>query len=224
MSIMPNPGYRVVAVQMSATHPLLGTLSDETITDSLELAELVGVNDTLIVDDEEMYGMVVNINVIFAAEGTEPTTYSVEVAYDQTKGTVTGAGDYVEGSNVRLVAMPATHYEFYAWLDNNTGDTVGRESVYAIANIDRDYFLTAIFVASTGIDDVDMDNVTIYSNDNVIVVRGAEGKQVTLFDVNGRMLSREARAAENVEFRVNNSGVYLVKVANAAAKRVVVIR
>ena len=224
MSIMPNPGYRVVAVQMSATHPIYGTLYDETITDSLELAELVGVNDTLIVDDEEMYGMVVNINVIFAAEGAEPTTYSVEVAYDQTKGTVTGAGDYVEGSNVRLVAMPATHYEFYAWLDNNTGDTVSRESVYAIANIDRDYFLTAIFVASTGIDDVDMDNVTIYSTDNVIVVRGAEGKQVTLFDVNGRMLSREARAAENVEFRVNNSGVYLVKVANAAAKRVVVIR
>ena len=224
MSIMPNPGYRVVAVQMSATHPIMGTLFDETITDSLELAELVGVNDTLIVEDEEMYGMVLNINVVFAAEGAEPTTYSVEVAYDQTKGTVTGAGDYVEGSNVRLVAMPATHYEFYAWLDNNTGDTVSRESVYAIANIDRDYFLTAIFVASTGIDDVDMDNVTIYSTDNVIVVRGAEGKQVTLFDVNGRMLSREARAAEQVEFRVNNSGVYLVKVANAAAKRVVVIR
>ena len=224
MSIMPNPGYRVVAVQMSATHPIMGTLFDETITDSLELAELVGVNDTLIVEDEEMYGMVLNINVVFAAEGAEPTTYSVEVAYDQTKGTVTGAGDYVEGSNVRLVAMPATHYEFYAWLDNNTGDTVSRESVYAIANIDRDYFLTAIFVASTGIDDVDMDNVTIYSTDNVIVVRGAEGKQVVLFDVNGRMLSREARAAEQVEFRVNNSGVYLVKVANAAAKRVVVIR
>ena len=224
MSIMPNPGYRVVAIQMSATHPLMDTLYDETITDSLELAEMVGMNDTLIVDDEDMYGMVININVIFAAEGAEPNRYTVEVAYDQTKGTVTGTGEYVEGSNVRLVAMPATHYEFYAWVDNNTGDTVGRESVYAIANIDRDYFLTAIFVATTSIDDVDMDNVTIYSTDNVIVVRGAEGKQVVLFDVNGRMLSREARAAEQVEFRVNNSGVYLVKVADAAAKRVVVIR
>ena len=42
--------------------------------------------------------------------------------------------------------------------------------------------------------------------------------------MNGRMLSRKASATEHVEFRVDNSGVYLVKVANAAAKRVVVVR
>lgn len=219
----PNAGYYTYAVQMSISHPVYGVIVDTTITDTAELAAVAGVLDTLlIVEDPDMYGMIVNINVIFAAAGTVPDVYTVSVGYDMSRGTVTGQGDYVEGSTVTLTAVAFPGYEFYAWVEDN--DTVGRQTVYTINNIDRNHNLTAVFVVKTGIEDVEADNVNIYSTDNVIVVRGAEGKQVVLFDVNGRMLSREARAAERVEFRVTNSGVYLVKVANAAAKRVVVIR
>ena len=219
----PNAGYYTYAVQMSISHPVYGVIVDTTITDTAELAAVAGMLDTLlIVEDPSMYGMIVNINVIFAAEGTVPDVYTVSVGYDVSRGTVTGAGEYVAGSTATLTAIPYTGYEFYAWVENN--DTVGRQSVYTIGNIDADHHLTAIFVVKTGIEDVEADDVKVYSTDNVIVVRGAEGKPVVLFDVNGRMLSREARAAERVEFRVTNSGVYLVKVADAAAKRVVVIR
>lgn len=222
LSFQPNPGYYVYAVQLSQTHPLYGTIVDETITDTAELAEMVGVVDTLVVDDAELYGLVYTVNVIFAAVGTQPNIYNITVGYDITKGTVTGDGPYVEGSSATLSAIAFDGNEFVAWVEN--GDTVGRNTVYTIDNITADHHLTAVFVTKTGIEDVDADNVDIYSTDDVIVVRGAEGKQVVLFDVNGRVLSREARAAERVEFRVTNNGVYLVKVADAAAKRVVVIR
>ena len=69
-----------------------------------------------------------------------------------------------------------------------------------------------------------MNNVTIYSTDSKIIVRGAENNSIYIYDVNGREVTREANATENVEFRMSSTGVYLVKVGNAPAKRVLVVR
>ena len=231
--IQPNPGYYIYALQLTATHPLIGVLADETLTDTSEIAEYIAemAAEPLIVD-AEMYGLTVSINVLFAAEGTTPNEYTVTVNYNATMGNVLSNGEpvangtnitVIEGSSITFTANANSNYRFVAWVDN--GDTIeGAQTVYTISNIDADHSVAAVFEAVQGIDDVDMDNVNIYSIDNMIVVRGAEGKQVVLFDVNGRMLSRKASATEHVQFRVDNSGVYLVKVANAAAKRVVVVR
>ena len=231
--IQPNPGYYIYALHLTATHPLIGVLADETLTDTSEIAEYIAemAAEPLIVD-AEMYGLTVSINVLFAAEGTTPNEYTVTVNYNATMGNVLSNGEpvangtnitVIEGSSITFTANANSNYCFVAWVDN--GDTIeGAQTVYTISNIDADHSVTAVFEAVQSIDDVDMDNVNIYSVDNMIVVRGAEGKQVVLFDVNGRMLSRKASATEHVEFRVDNSGIYLVKVANAAAKRVVVVR
>ena len=223
MSINVNPGYYLYSLHLTMTLPGYGTEDTTLMGDDIMagIAEL-GLFDTAVVVDEYMLGASITVSAIFAADGTEPVVYNVTVGYDMSRGTVTGAGPYVEGSNVTLTAVAFPGYEFYAWVENN--DTVGYNTVYTINNIDSDHYLTAVFVVSTGIDDVESDNVNVYSVDDMIVVRGAEGKQVVLFDVNGRMLSREANASERVEFRVSNSGVYMVKVGNAAAKRVVVLR
>ena len=174
-----------------------------------------------------IYSFTVNSDVIlmavFAENDSSVNYYTVSVAYDNSKGRIDGEGEYEEGSSVSLIAYPFENYEFVAWLDENM-DTLSTNTAYMIVNLQSNRALTAIFRPKNSINDVEADNVTVYSVDNRIVVRGAEGRQVFLFDVNGRMLSREASAAENVEFRVNNSGVYLVKVGNAAAKRVVVLR
>ena len=47
---------------------------------------------------------------------------------------------------------------------------------------------------------------------------------VYIYDVNGRIVRSEANVSDNVEFTMANTGVYLVKVGNAPAKRVVVMR
>ena len=165
----------------------------------------------------------VTLMAVFAENDSSLNYYTVSVAYDNSKGRIDGEGEYEEGSSVSLIAYPFENYEFVAWLDENM-DTLSTNTAYMIVNLQSNRALTAIFRPKNSINDVEADNVTVYSVDNRIVVRGAEGRQVFLFDVNGRMLSREASATENIEFRVNNSGVYLVKVGNAAAKRVVVLR
>ena len=69
-----------------------------------------------------------------------------------------------------------------------------------------------------------MNDVTIYSSDTRIFVRGAEGYDVYVYDVNGRVMNSQLNAGEMVEFRMPATGVYLVKVGNAPAKRVLVVR
>lgn len=67
-----------------------------------------------------------------------------------------------------------------------------------------------------GIDDVNMGNIHIWSADGRIVVEGAEGKTVQVFDMMGRRI--------NTEHVTLNTGVYMVKVGNAPARKVVVMR
>ena len=176
------------------------------------------MNSNVVVSTSATYtfDVVADITLTAVFEADPLPIYTVTVIYDETMGTVTGAGEYEEGSLVTLTATPKTGYRFVSW---STGDT---ES-FINFTITSDMTITATFEL-VGIDDVDMENVTIYTADSRIFVKGAEGKQVVLYDVNGRAISREANAAETVEFRVNASGVYLVKVNNAPAKRVVVVR
>ena len=176
------------------------------------------VNNGIAVSTANPYTFTVTSDVTLTArfEADPKPVYTVTVIYDETMGSVTGAGEYVEGTLVTLTATPKTGYRFVQW---STGDTEN----FINFTITADMTITATFEL-VGIDDVDMENVTIYTADSRIFVKGAEGKQVVLYDVNGRAISREANAAETVEFRVSAAGVYLVKVGDAPACRVAVVR
>ncbi len=142
---------------------------------------------------------------------------------DAAMGTVTGAGNYEEGAECVLIAHANAGYRFVRWMNGteqvgNEGDTILTFTVTANITI------TAVFEENDGIENVDMSDVTIYSTDSKIVVRGAENQSIYVFDVNGRVITSEANAAETCEFRMSNTGVYLVKVGNAPAKRVLVVR
>ncbi len=78
--------------------------------------------------------------------------------------------------------------------------------------------------SGVGVSDVIPDNVEIFSVDGRIIVQGAEGNDVYVYDVNGRVIDRKQDVLSTVEFRLSASGVYFVKVGKAPARRVVVIR
>ena len=159
----------------------------------------------------------------FEADPVEPTYYTVTVVYDATMGTVDGipTEPVTSDDDITLTARANEGYVFKGWVIGT--DTMSTEATYTFHATD-DVTIEAVFAAKTGIADVDMADVKVYSVNDVIYVNGAEGHQVYLFDVNGRVLNHSAKAGEHVEFRVANTGVYLVKVGNAAAKRVVVAR
>ncbi len=148
--------------------------------------------------------------------------YTVTLVSDNTTmGTVSESGVIVENGYFTAVATPNDGYRFVAW--KNGSEIVSTTATY-VFQVTEDITLTAVFEENVGIDDVDMDNVTIYSANSTIFVKGVEGQDVHVYDVNGRMMYRELNAAENLEFRMTATGVYLVKVGNAPAKRVVVVR
>lgn len=165
----------------------------------------------------------VTLIAVFAENNPDVNYYTVTVTYDQSRGRVEGAAEYEEGSTVSLVAYPFEHYEFVAWLGENN-DTLSTNTAYTISNLQSNRSLTAIFQPKTGIEDVEGVSATIFSVDNRIVVKGAENMNVYVYDVNGRAVSKQNNATETVEFTMQNTGVYLVKVGNAPAKRVVVVR
>jgi hypothetical protein len=71
-----------------------------------------------------------------------PSSYQITVlANDNTKGTVTGSGDYAANSTVSIAAIPYTGYRFAQWSDGNTQNP---RTIMITQNIT----LTAIFVTN----------------------------------------------------------------------------
>ncbi|MBR6899344.1 MAG: hypothetical protein IKN29_03510, partial [Bacteroidales bacterium] len=75
-----------------------------------------------------------------------------------------------------------------------------------------------------GVDEVETVNVKLYSDGGHVVVEGAEGQRVILYDAVGRKLAVKQDEYGLLRFEVPVSGAYLVKIGNLPARRIVVIR
>ncbi|MCR5445011.1 MAG: T9SS type A sorting domain-containing protein, partial [Bacteroidales bacterium] len=140
----------------------------------------------------------------------EPGTYTLQV-----------------GEHVHATATAMEGYHFTGWTILGIDETATSEVVDFVVPAEAAGLtirVMANFAQNTGIDDVETTDFSVYSTGNKIVVSGAEDKDVYVYDVNGRCLRKQTKAGETVEFTMNASGAYLVKVGNAPAKRVVVVR
>ena len=81
-----------------------------------------------------------------------------------------------------------------------------------------------MYITEESIGDVGAMNAKVYSSQGQVVVEGAEGHPVTLYDAVGRRLATKRDEYMLVRFDVPASGTYLVKIGAFAARRVVVIR
>ena len=144
-----------------------------------------------------------------------------------TTNPVAGTYRFYPGESVSATATPNGGYLFTGWVVN--GDTASLANDVYIDVLPEMAGMTFNVVATfkadnVGIESVDYSNISIYSVDNNVVVKGAEGLTIYFYDVNGRCIERRANAAEIENFTVETSGVFLVKAGNAPAKRIVVIR
>ena len=67
-------------------------------------------------------------------------------------------------------------------------------------------------------------NVKLYGENGQVVVEGSEGATVVLYDAVGRMLATRRDNVGRLTFDVPASGMYLVKIGEHPARRIVVIR
>ena len=93
---------------------------------------------------------------------------------------------------------------------------------------DTIYIHDTIYVGGNAIDDVMTIDAKIYQRDGQIVVEGAEGMPVMLYDATGRLLAtrrgEDVHGSTPLRLDVPASGTYLIKVGNYPARKVVVIR
>ena len=151
---------------------------------------------------------------------------------DTTMGyTDPGAGryEYAVGENISITAYPYEGYEFVGWYTEifGEGDTVYMNPLVSDEPVD-DYMVgweinvTAIFAPSTAIRDIEVSDVNVISDAGAIVVRGAEGERLAIYDVMGRCLQSVDAIRTEHRFRPVTAGVYLVKVGDHPARRVLV--
>ena len=81
-----------------------------------------------------------------------------------------------------------------------------------------------IYITEQGIGDVDGINAKVYSTNGQVVVEGANGNMVTLYDVTGRVLATKQDNDMPLRFDAPVSGTYMIKIGNYPARKVVVVR
>ncbi len=138
----------------------------------------------------------------------EERQYQIEVvANDSTRGSVAGGGLYYFGDTVTLTATPYEGYRFVGWSD---GDTSNPRTVI----VTGDAIYTALFEPVMGIDGIGDAPYKVYVRQGRVIVDGVENERVQVFDLMGRRHSAEESLPR---------GVYLVRIGNTFAKRVVVL-
>jgi len=169
------------------------------------------------------YGASIVITAFFQPGDVNQYTVTLQTA-DSTMGTVDPSGGTAvnEGDVFLATARPRPGYRFVAWMMDSV--QVSTANPYSFT-VTADVTLTALFEADpTGIGDVEPAGFTIVMAEGRITVKGAGNQEVCVYDASGRLVGRKSLADGTVAFAVPATGVYLVRVGSAPAKRVVVVR
>ena len=144
-------------------------------------------------------------------------TLIVESA-DPTMGYVVGGGTALNGDTVVICAVGNPGYRFLRWQDGNT------DSVRTIV-VRGNATYTAYFAETVGVEDVaDGEGVRVWSYDGRIHVVGAEGMNVNVYDILGRRINGKRKVESGKLELAVPAGVYLVRIGDLPARKVVVIR
>lgn len=157
-------------------------------------------------------------------EPVDTVYYTVTVNYDATRGMVTGAGTYAQGTAVTLTAIPFEGFRFGGWSNGATDSVL---TFTLAANVS----LTASFIENAGIASAEAaDAVGIAPNpaSTTVSISGI-GRQasVTVVDGSGREVLRRVAVDDSTEIDVSGMarGVYFVRIVggdiNAVRKLIV---
>ena len=139
---------------------------------------------------------------------------------DSARGTVTIITEPTCDNGEAAVRADAyLGYHFARWSDGN------RDNPRYIVVL-QDTHLVAYFVSDNeeeGIEEAAEEGAKLYQSNGQIVVEGAEGSRVMVYDVYGRLLATKRDDGGLLRFDVPAAGVYLVRVGDAPARRVAVV-
>lgn len=200
-------------IQMTCNATVPPTVSDVSAFDDVFRGIPLYVPTASLSSYRVAYGWREFTNFIGASEYTISATSN-----NPTMGTVTGGGSYADGATATLTAMPNAGYRFVRWQDGNTENP-------RTVTVTSDATYIAYFEATQGIDDTESMDVHVFVDNNRIVVAGAAQLPITVFDMTGRKVAGVATGTqEPCSFSTQTAGVYMVRVGDLPARKIVIIK
>ena len=130
-------------------------------------------------------------------------------------GYTTGAGLYYPGDTATIEAFVAhPHYHFDSWSDGSS------DNPYSFV-IEADLTLTAFFAQGTGIDDTDLDPLSIHLLGLDLHVENSSLRTLRLYDITGRQL---ATATADLTLQLPAAGVYILQADGMKARRIIAVK
>ncbi|MDO4218248.1 MAG: DUF6383 domain-containing protein, partial [Bacteroidales bacterium] len=144
-------------------------------------------------------------------------TYNLSVISSNTQqGVAAGNGEFPEGTEVEIAAIPLEGHTFVSWSDGVI------ENPRTIT-LTCDSTFTATF-GTVGTESTLPYSFQIYAHHDVIVVENANGNRIRIFDAVGRILATQMVASSTFQYQVPSSGVYLIQVGNYPARKLTIVR
>ncbi len=134
---------------------------------------------------------------------------------DPDKGLAIGSGHFYGESLVEIGAVPMRGYLFSHWDDGNVENP--RQVL-----LTSDTFFLAHFVADPGVGN-ESEKYRIGIDRDQIVVYGALGKTVTIYDAVGRRIHSAESNSHQYRVAVADTGMYVVQIGSAVGQRVIVV-
>ena len=164
--------------------------------------------------EEDEYSFVITENRNIVANFKK--LYNVTITINpENAGTAEGAGVYVDGEMLNVIAKANENYKFVNWTEAG-GELLSENPEYSFA-VTGDIELVANFVSTEGVEEL-ASSFKIYPNpvDGKLYVESEnEVKEIVVYDVYGRQqvnMITGQQEVMTVEVSNLNSGVYYVKV------------
>lgn len=216
----------LIALFSSASAAVTDTLwmhDTTTVVDTVTLTEYVPVHDTTYINVHDTSYIVL----------TDTLTVTL---YDTIINTVFDTIDnYIYDTTLVTDTLWLTQYDtitntVFDTVDNYIYDTTIVTDTLWLTQYDTIWLYDTVVVHDTiyitqeGVDGAETTNAKIYQRDGHVVVEGVELQTVALYDAVGRVMAVKRNEGDAIRFDVPASGTYLVKVGDAPARRIVVVK
>lgn len=181
--------------------------------------------DGPVVSTTAIYSFTINSNRILYANftnggGSENTVSINATANPAEGGRIEGTGNYELYSFATLTAIPNEGYRFVNWTENGNQISAIAEYFFTVM---RPLNLVANFeLVSTAVNENIQHELIITCENLLVNVRNAENENVTIYDINGRVIATAKQMESERSYSVPTSGIYFVKVGTQTRKIAVI--
>ena len=173
------------------------------------------------VSTDAEYTFIVTGDVTLTANFALIGTYKVTLVANPTAGgTLTGAGDYLEGTIVTVVATANTGYKFVNWRGANNA-VVSTEAEYTFTLAEEDVTLTANFDVEqvNSVELVSVNPLCVWNSNGLLHVTGLTvGEVWSVYNATGTLVYRDIAQSEEADVAPSVKGMYIIQAGDRTIK------